>query len=209
MKKSYPFYEKLVLLLALVLGYSFQADAQSSSLNETASLNPTSVYASFSINANNQCLVGNRYVMANNSSSGTYAWDFGDGTTSTEANPSHVYTQAGNFRIHLDVRNGNDYAFSEVFINVMPKPNVDFKILNGTLNGKSFTFISTSTIQSGSMYYWWNLGDGNTSTLVNPTETYATSGNYHVTLIVTSDYGCKDSIQKTVTFNTNYDVPSL
>jgi len=74
------------------------------------------VTASFSVNAAKQCITGNSFVLTNNSSAaaGTgYFWDFGDGTTSTEANPIKVYSRSGNFRIHLEVRNGSDYAFVE------------------------------------------------------------------------------------------------
>ncbi len=215
MKNFYQILKKTVLFLALLIGFSitsFTQEAFSSEPNTTIINNHlTTVYASFAVNADKQCIQGNDFIFTNNSTSGhgvTYAWDFGDGTTSTEANPSKSYNQSGNFKIHLDVRNGSDYAFSEIFINVMPKPNVDYKTLSGTLNGKSFTFISTSTIASGSMYYWWDLGNGDNSNLVNPTETYATSGNYHVKLVVTSDFGCKDSITKVIANNTNCIIPT-
>jgi len=215
MKKSYKILEKMVLFLALLIGLSFNGFAQTGNFNVTSSGNDYNNYftlnASFSVNANAQCIQGNNFAFTNTSSSGsgvTYNWDFGDGTTSSDANPSHSFNQAGNFKIHLDVRSGSDYAFSELFINVMPKPAVDYKILTGTLNGQSFTFISTSTIQSGSMYYWWDLGNGDQSTLVNPTETYANSGNYHVKLVVTSDFGCKDSISKVISYNTNCIMPT-
>ena len=210
MKKFNQFLEKMVLFLALLIGLTTTGFTQEASLTEPIIANGNnhfSVYASFSVNSDKQCIQGNNFAFTNASSTGTYFWDFGDGSTSTEANPSHSFTQAGNFKIHLEVRNGNDYAFTEKFINVMPKPSVDYKTLDGTLNGKSFTFISTSTIQSGSMYYWWDLGNGDNSTLVNPTETYASSGNYHVKLVVTSDFGCKDSITKVITYNTNCVIP--
>ena len=169
------------------------------------------ISASFSVNAEKQCLVGNNFAFTNNSTSGntvSYSWDFGDGTYSTEINPVKVYTTAGNFRVHLEVKSGNDFAFLDKFIDVMPTPHVDFNVLSGTGTGTEFTFISSSTIQSGSMYYFWNLGDGSTSTLINPTKQYNTSGNYNVKLIVTSDFGCKDSINKAVSFNTNCVIPT-
>ena len=42
----------------------------------------------------------------------TYAWDFGDNVTSTDANPSHVYTQAGSFQARLTVSDGTNSATS-------------------------------------------------------------------------------------------------
>ncbi|MBS1642670.1 MAG: PKD domain-containing protein [Bacteroidetes bacterium] len=180
--------------------FTFAQNAISFSANNLNEAMQT-VTASFSVNAEKQCITGNSFVISNTSSAsaGTnYFWDFGDGTTSTETAPTKIYNRSGNFRIHLEVRNGNDFAFVEKFINVMPKPNVSFNTLTGTLNGKSFTYISSSTIESGSMYYYWDLGNGTNSTLINPTVTYATPGNYNVKLIVTSDFGCRDSVAQVI-----------
>jgi len=47
----------------------------------------------------------------------------------------------------------------------------------------------------------WYLGDGTTSTLINPTKTYAAKGTYNVKLVVTGSSGCTDSITKTITVN--------
>lgn len=209
MKKFYPLTKLLLLLLCIIfINSAYTQPLINNNINPSEFIN---INAAFSVNAESECLQGNNFSFVNNSTTGSsvsYSWDFGDGTTSTEANPTHTYSTAGNFKIHLDVRSGNDYAFAEKFINVMPTPHVDFNILSGTLNGKSFTFISSSTIQSGSMNYFWNLGNGNTSTLINPTETYQTSGNYEVKLIVTSDFGCKDSISKIVNYATDCNLPT-
>ena len=59
-------------------------------------------------------------------------------------------------------------------------------------NQLAYTFTSTST---GATSYFWNFGDGNTSTLQNPTHTYATSGTYTVTLIVYNTCGSNNSFQ--------------
>jgi PKD repeat protein len=162
---------------------------------------PLTVTAAFSVNAAKQCITGNSFVLTNSSSAAagtSYFWDFGDGTTSTDANPVKVYNRSGNFRIHLEVRNGSDNAFVEKFIDVMPKPNVSFNTLKGTYDGKSYTFISSSTIESGTMNYFWSFGDGTTSNSINPTKAFTAAGSYNVKLIVTSDFGCKDSITEVI-----------
>lgn len=65
----------------------------------------------------------------------------------------------------------------------------------GTVNA----FFNTSTIGSGTITdFLWNFGDNGTSTLEDPTHLYANAGSYPVTLIVTSDQGCADSITKTI-----------
>jgi choice-of-anchor A domain-containing protein len=175
---------------------------------DTASSTPNtgSLIAAFNLNTMQQCLTGNQFVITNNSTTGSnisYSWDFGDGTTSALKNPVKTYTVAGNYRIHLEVRNGNNYVFVEKFIDVKPMPAANFNILAGTGNGHQVTYISSSTIQSGSMNYLWNFGNGSVSTLINPLVSYSNTGNYHVLLIVTSDFGCVDSISKNVTVDSS------
>jgi gliding motility-associated-like protein len=75
-----------------------------------------------------------------------------------------------------------------------------------------FTDVSTSNI--GNIISWeWNFGDGNTSTLQNPSHTYALSGNYNVSLLAQTDAGCLDSYSTTVNVNpfpqAGYTVPPV
>jgi gliding motility-associated-like protein len=59
------------------------------------------------------------------------------------------------------------------------------------------TFTNTSTISSGTIVnYNWSFGDGNSSTTTNPTHTYVSGGIYNVSLIVTSNNGCIDTLTK-------------
>jgi gliding motility-associated-like protein len=55
-------------------------------------------------------------------------------------------------------------------------------------------------------YYQWNFGDGNTSNLVNPNNTYDLPGTYQILLIATDQKGCIDSIQKPITIEDEYYV---
>jgi PKD repeat protein len=67
----------------------------------TPSTNPS---PSFTINSNSQCLIGNSFVFTNTSiapSGTTYLWNFGDNTTSTLANPTHIYNTVGEYDVTL------------------------------------------------------------------------------------------------------------
>ena len=79
-----------------------------------------------------------------------------------------------------------------------------------TSNQLAYTFTSTST---GATSYFWNFGDGNTSTLQNPTHTYATPGTYTVTLIVYNTCGSNNSFQSINVIGSgidqNYIQPSI
>jgi len=140
-------------------------------------------------------------------------WDFGDGTFSTDANPTHTYTSAGNFNVSLMVT--NSFGCSESltrlsFINIQEKPNANFN--NGATNSCTVPFrvnftnlsdTSISLVRTNTLpyTYFWNFGDSSTSTLTNPTHFYTSPGVYTVTLIVTNSFGCSDTMIKTNLIN--------
>lgn len=125
-----------------------------------------------------------------------YLWDFGDGATSTAQNPVHTYTTYGSFRVKLIVTNFvgcsdslvlNDYVrilAPDASINNLPQSNCA---------PLTWTFSSTVNSPDPVVGYFWDLGDGTTSTLPNPTNTYNT-GSYDIKLIVTTLGGCTDTV---------------
>lgn len=125
------------------------------------------------------------------------AWDFGDGTTSAAVNPVKVYTTAGIYQVRLIANFGacNDTAYKT--ITVLDKSAAAFSGLNTNACQAPLTVIFTNQgIGLGNTYHW-DFGDGNTSTLPNPTNTYTNAGIYDVTLIVTNLSGCSDTLRKT------------
>jgi len=159
------------------------------------------VNVGFTINNATQCLNNNLFIFTNTTtplSGATFYWTFDDGTTSTQVNPIKTYTQARTFNVTLIATKGGINYYSSKQISVEPIPQVSFNVIKGTLSGASFTFISTSTIASGSMNYYWTFGDGTSSILVNPTKSYTQTGVNQVKLRVTGSSGCGDSSIKTV-----------
>lgn len=140
-----------------------------------------------------------RITFTNTSSGATsYLWDFGDGNTSTAANPSHTYTNPGTYTVQLIAISGASCRDTfERSITVYPRPTADFAFTVECL-GSPTTFTDNST---GAVAWEWDFGDGNTSNLQNPTHTYATPGTRNVRLIVTSADGCRDTIIKPVPVN--------
>jgi len=149
-----------------------------------------------------QCSNNDNFTFNNTSSTGAgviYLWSFGDGTTSTLASPTKSYTGSGTFTVILTVTNAVGSVTSSQDVVVLAGPTVDFNTYSNTNSGGSFTFVSTSSVPAGTMTYAWDLGNGTTSNLVNPTVTYAAPGTYTVKLVVTGSGGCADSISKSVT----------
>ena len=124
-----------------------------------------------------------------------WAWDFGDGESSNEQNPSHTYTEAGTYSITLTVigPGGTESTTCQDCVTVTsPAPTADFSI--SQTSGEydlpvSFTSLSSGPIDS----YQWSFGDGSTSTEENPSHVYTAAGTYTVSLTVTGPGGSDTS----------------
>lgn len=172
-------------------------------LNSSASARVTpNPVAAFT--ADNSC--EDSTVMFNNTSSipeGTisnYKWYFGDGDSSVNGSPSHVYAVAGTYNVTLVAWSDNGCR-GEVTqsITIHPNPTADFTFANVCKN-ETFSATDNSSVPSGNIVSWfWTFGDGTTSTAQNPTHNYAASGNYDVTLTVVTDNGCSNTVSKEVT----------
>lgn len=119
-------------------------------------------------------------------------WNFGNGNTSTEQNPSAIYNNPGTYTVSLTVTGGSTKT-KNAYITVFEYPTVDFMAspLNGC-NPLEVSFTDNSSAGSGALASWeWVFGDGNTSSGQNPTHLYADQGDYSVTLTITNDKGCE------------------
>ena len=118
----------------------------------------------------------------------SWSWDFGDGNTSTEENPSHSYAKQGDYTASLTVSSevGSDTDTSDII--VVGPPSASFSTSETkTKPGSSIQFTDEST---GDVDSWsWDFGDGNTSTKENPSHTYAEKGDYTVSLTVSNMAG--------------------
>lgn len=130
----------------------------------------------------------------------SYVWDFGDGNTSTAINPIHTYTSGGVYDVILVVRDANGCRSNSTkvgLINVSNGPDGNFRASDSSSCFSPFkvTF-STFNVANTVVGFNWDFGDGNKSTSKNPTNTYATSGYYTVSLTLTENTGCTRTIKK-------------
>lgn len=126
-----------------------------------------------------------------------YNWNFGDGSNSSIQNPSHVFVNSAStntlYTVQLIARDAYGCADTSTrSIKVFPKPVASFVADPTTVftNGAMVNFTNQS---SGYVSSNWQFGDGNTSTDQNPSHQYSVADDYTVTLIVTSNKGCKDT----------------
>ncbi|MDX2245624.1 MAG: PKD domain-containing protein [Bacteroidia bacterium] len=119
-------------------------------------------------------------------------WDFGDGTFSTQQNPSHTFTTPGVYTVKLVVSDANGCTDSTTrLMTVTGPPNVDFIVSSS--NGcapKTVQFNDLTTASVPIQSWFWDFGDGNTSTVQNPVHTYTFNGTFDVSLTVTDINNC-------------------
>ncbi|MBA6316588.1 PKD domain-containing protein [Cellulophaga baltica] len=127
----------------------------------------------------------------------TYAWDFGDGSTATTANPSHSFTTAGTYTVTLTITDDGTPALTSTDTitiivtdaNQAPTAVATSDILTGEASlAVQFTGDTSTDPDTGDVLtYAWDFGDGTTATTANPSHTFTTAGTYNVTLTVTDD----------------------
>lgn len=130
----------------------------------------------------------------------SYLWNFGDGTTASVQNPSHVYQAGGTYTVCLIITSANGCTDSVCNqVNIYGAPNVSFSAQDACINNQPVSFYDSTTINNGQIISTlWKFGDGNTSVSANPQHTYANTGMYTVTLIHSSSLGCIDSATRVV-----------
>lgn len=126
----------------------------------------------------------------------SWSWQFPGGTpaASTDQNPTVTYNTSSLGFVTLIASNsaGSDTVKNLIFVTVKTLPTA---IFSAAPNGTNVTFSNTSTNATS---YSWNFGDGQGSTIANPSHTYATEGTYTVTLTATNDCGSATVTQELV-----------
>ncbi len=123
-----------------------------------------------------------------------YAWDFGDGTTSLIENPSHVFN-SGIYTVSLYASSNNNNCIDTlvltdlITIGLSPIPSFNANITSGCED----LFVEFIDNSSGATDWFWDFGDGITSSLINPTHIYSDPGIYDVTLTTSYLGGCSSS----------------
>ncbi len=129
-----------------------------------------------------------------NTSINSWLWDFNDGTTSTQQNPTHTFNTAGEYNVSLTVKTPQGCSSTQTRYNAIiagNKPTVAFSA--SPLNGCASTYRSFKNKSSGKITETkWSFGDGGVSYDHNPLYHYLDTGKFSVKLVV-SENGCKDS----------------
>jgi gliding motility-associated-like protein len=165
---------------------------------------PSAACAPFNASFRNTSIAGQQFF-----------WDFGDGTSSTQTNPSHVYVRPGTYAVQLIAVDVNTCNKRDTIIKnlvVVNKPTASFTYSpNPTMPNIPVQLINTS---NGAVTYKWIFGDGN-SLLTSKRDTiisyqYQKTATYNVCLVATNATGCSDTTCTPIdaTVEVGYSVPN-
>ena len=138
----------------------------------------------------------------------SYAWDFGDGRTSSGPTSAHTYAAGGAYQIALRATRRDDGVSTFVTLVILREqgtsnqpPQASFTVSTATGTAPlSVTFESTSSDPDGVIVsHDWDLGDGNAADGADVEHVYEEAGVYTVTLTVTDDAGASAQAQATIT----------
>ncbi len=149
----------------------------------------------------------------NNTTAGAvvgYQWEFGDGTFSSQQSPSKTYSVKGDYSIKLTASNAlgcDNIKAKAITIYSTPQPNFSVGLPPFSCAGSASQFTDvTPVLTDSNITTWiWSFGDAasGSSSVKNPSYTYATANTYNVSLAVATNFGCTNSIQKAVTISSS------
>jgi PKD repeat protein len=181
---------------------------QNCNLNLTTTLNSTVISPNYSVQISNPCNPSASVQFTDSTTivNGTlvgWNWNFGDASPlDTNQNPTHTFPGPNSYQVTL-------YAYSisgcvdsfTTTVNLFSPANAAFSN-NTACVGDATNFTDQSTAGNDVITGWdWNFGDNNTSSVQNPSHTYASSGNFSVTLIIHTNNGCTDTLVQNVVVN--------
>ena len=115
-----------------------------------------------------------------------YAWDFGDGTTSQEKNPTHAYLGAGTYQVTLKVQNEFGQTETSQLVTVGEQPVADFVIPDSAVAG---TLVSAQAFTDDTVTnITWDMGDGRTYEGATINHVYWRAGQFNITMTASNEF---------------------
>jgi gliding motility-associated-like protein len=133
----------------------------------------------------------------------SFYWHFNDTTafTSTLQNPSNIFSGPGTYQIfHIAISNFGCRDTIKKPVNITPPPIAGF-ILSYNSGINLNTIVTFTDVSQNALGWSWVFGDGNTSVIQHPNNTYLNNGTYTITQTVTDQFGCKATASRTVGIN--------
>lgn len=136
-----------------------------------------------------------RYFENTSSLAYHFWWDFGDSSFSREKNPTHIYQTPGLYTVSLIVEAQDGCRDTTVHTIKIPiLPTADFEFSPPSCNGK----VNLRNKSGNSVGYYWEFGDGASSSETNPIHSYAQNGTYTIRLTAHSIDSCPAVYEKPI-----------
>ena len=151
--------------------------------------------ASFTVNHFSGCAPLTVNFYNESSVGGSFLWDFGNNdTTSLIYSPSRTYPTPGVYNVKLIVKNTsscNVYDTALQVVTVYPSIVADFDFVTTPCTNQ---ILLSDSSKVAPISWWWDFGDGATSSVQNPSHLFASAGLYNISLVATNANGCKDTV---------------
>jgi gliding motility-associated-like protein len=152
------------------------------------------------------------FTNKSNNQSAQYLWSFGDGNTSTNNNPTHIFHQKKNYDVRLTMTDNKGCVNSILKSNYIALNSIKADFGFGKTEfcaNEPMLFQNLTVPDNNSIRYYWDFGNNRSSTTRNPSNLYSASDEYNVKLIsYIPGTTCKDSIQKIVKL-TIFPIPDI
>jgi len=139
------------------------------------------------------CIGDTLFFQSNTPANSSITWDFGNGDSSTNANPYYIYPQAGTYNVWADISDGSGCQVAlQLSVTVHDKPLVEFTTADTTLGCEVPFQVDFINQTQGGLSYEWNFGDGSLpSYQTHPTHIYTKEDTFFVRLTATGPGGCR------------------
>jgi PKD repeat protein len=181
------------------------------SISQTVQVSQSTV-STFVTSSNSGCAPFAVQFSNQSINSAYHYWVFGDGNTSTQQNPNHLYTIPGTYQVQLITENSSgcsDTSISTITVHAIPVSDFSFISSNTCYVPVE---VELTNLSSGALNYSWDFGNGQTSTNTDAIVTYSTPGVYTISLMSENQYGCQAlSVQSITVYPTpiaQFDLPS-
>lgn len=135
-------------------------------------------------------------------------WDFGDGFTSPDIDPYHIYASSGTYTVTLTVTDTAGCINSKTdHVSIVPPPVAFFQVSAQTCTNNPIFFTNFSSTSGGTIIsYFWDFGDGSDTLILAPangnvSHIYAVAGTFTATLTINTSLGCEDDFPRTFTIS--------
>jgi len=158
--------------------------------------------AAFALPDTGKCGPNAQFTVVNQSANASsYYWNFGNNTSSTQASPAAFYSSSGTYQVQLIASSNHgcmDTMTKALTVYPLPEAAMDISSTSGCAPLTVNVQANTSNVDS----FIWNFGAGGapvSGQLPGASYTYTDTGNYSISVMMTSNHGCKDTLELTDT----------